>query len=122
MGGKPVKVLTTDLTEPTAAPAALAAPSADTQTILAGLLADVMHIGEVPVHSQFFADLGADSLVMAHFCPRVRKHNYLRSGSMKDIYPPPTIARLATALTSAVPAQAEQAPAPGQATAEPAAP
>jgi non-ribosomal peptide synthetase-like protein len=119
MGGKPVKVLTTDLTEPTAAPAA---PSADTQTILAGLLADVMHIGEVPVHSHFFADLGADSLVMAHFCARVRKRGDLRSVSMKDIYSHPTIASLATALTQAVPAQAEQAPAPGQATADPAAP
>ena len=30
-----------------------------------------MHIGEVPVDSHFFADLGADSLVMAHFCARV---------------------------------------------------
>src|SRR6202035_2371960 len=113
MGGKPVKVLTTDLTEPTAAPAALAAPSADTQTILAGLLADVMHIGEVPVHSQFFADLGADSLVMAHFCARVRKRDDLRSVSMKDIYSHPTIASLATALTQVVPTQA---PAPGQTT------
>ena len=106
MGGKPAKVLTTDLTEPTAAPAALAAPSADTQTILAGLLADVMHVGEVPVHSHFFADLGADSLVMAHFCARVRKRGDLRSVSMKDIYSHPTIASLATALTQAVPAQA----------------
>ena len=127
MGGKPVKVLTTDLTEPTAASAAPAVPSADTQTILAGLLADVMHIGEVPVHSHFFTDLGADSLVMAHFCARVRKRDDLPSASMKDIYSHPTIASLATALkqavpAQAVPAQAEQAPAPGQATAAPAAP
>ena len=122
MGGKPVKVLTTDLTEPPAAPVAPAAPSVDTQTILAGLLADVMHIGEVPVHSHFFADLGVDSLVMAHFCARVRKRGDLPSVSMKDIYSHPTIASLATALTQAVPAQAEQALAPGQATAEPAPP
>jgi non-ribosomal peptide synthetase-like protein len=125
--GEPVKVLVTDLTEPTAAPAAaLAAPSADTQTILAGLLADVMHIDEVPVHSHFFTDLGADSLVMAHFCARVRKRDDLRSVSMKDVYSHPSIASLATALTSAVPAQAGQATAPGQAApnqaGEPAAP
>src|SRR6202042_3714903 len=121
MEGKPVKVLTTDRTEPPAARAARAVPSVDIQTILAGLLADVMHIGEVPVHSHFFADLGADSLVMAHFCARVRKRGDLRSVSMKDIYSHPTIASLATALTQAVPAQAAQAPGPGQATAQPAA-
>src|ERR1700722_5305616 len=103
MGGKPVKAMTTDLAEPPAAPAA---PSADIQTILAGLLADVMHVGQVPAHSHFFADLGADSLVMAHFCARVRKRDDLRSVSMKDIYSHPTIASLATALTQAVPAQA----------------
>jgi len=119
MGEKSVKVLTADLTEP---PAVSAAPSADNQAILAGLLADVMHIGEVPVHSHFFADLGVDSLVMAHFCARIRKRGDLPSVSMKDVYAHPTIASLATALTQAVPAQAEQAPASGQATAEPAAP
>ncbi len=125
MGGKPAKVLTTDLTETPETPETpetRAAPSVDTQTILAGLLADVMHIGEVPVHSHFFADLGADSLVMAHFCARVRKRDDLPSASMKDIYSHPTIASLATALTQAVPAQAGQAPAPGQVAAEPAAP
>ncbi len=122
MGGKSAKVLTTDLTEPPAAPVASAAQSVDTQTTLAGLLADVMHIGEVPVHSHFFADLGADSLVMAHFCARVRKRGDLPSVSMKDIYSHPTIASLAIALTQAVPAQAGQAPAPGQVAAEPTAP
>ena len=135
----PVKALTTDLTEPPATPAA---PSADIQTILAGLLSDVMHLGEVPVQSHFFTDLGADSLVMAHFCARVRKRGDLPPVSMKDIYAHPTIASLAAvltqavltqaaltqaaltqaALTQAMPAPAEQAPAPGQATAEPAAP
>src|SRR5579863_3931715 len=124
MGGNPAKVLTTDLTEPPTAPAD---QSGDTQTILAGLLADVMHIGEVPVHSHFFGDLGADSLVMAHFCARVRKRGDLPSASMKDIYSHPTIASLATALTQAaltqaaltqaVPAQAGQGPAPGRTTA-----
>src|SRR5579863_55470 len=119
MGGNPAKVLTTDLTEPPTAPAD---QSGDTQTILAGLLADVMHIGEVPVHSHFFGDLGADSLVMAHFCARVRKRGDLPSASMKDIYSHPTIASLATALTQAALTQAGQVPAPGQAAAAPAAP
>jgi non-ribosomal peptide synthetase-like protein len=114
MGGKPDDTLsTTNLTASPATPAIPCAPAADTQTILAGLLADVMHVGQVPVHSNFFDDLGGDSLVMAHFCARVRKRDDLPSVSMKDIYSYPTIASLATALTQAAPA-----PAPDQVTAE----
>jgi Cysteine synthase len=40
---------------------------------LAEMLADVMKIEQVPFDSHFFDDLGADSLVMAKFCARVRK-------------------------------------------------
>src|SRR2546430_1753290 len=113
MGGKPADVLSTDLTTSPATPAVPCAPAADTQTILAGLLADVMHVGQVPVHSNFFEDLGGDSLVMAHFCARVRKRDDLPSVSMKDIYSYPTIASLAAALTETAPALS-----PDQVTAE----
>jgi non-ribosomal peptide synthetase-like protein len=132
MEGKPVKALPAELAESTAAPAAL---PAGIQAILAGLLAGVMHAVDVPVHSDFFADLGADSLVMAHFCARVRKRGDLPSVSMKDIYSHPTIASLAAALTQAGrtaasghapgsghPTTESGASAPGQAAAEPAAP
>ena len=37
------------------------------------MLADVLHVERVPVDSNFFDDLGADSMVMAQFCARVRK-------------------------------------------------
>jgi len=117
MGGKPADVLTTDLTASPATPAVPCAPAADTQTILAGVLADVMHVGQVPAHSNFFDDLGGDSLFMAHFCARVRKRDDLPSVSMKDIYSHPTIASLAAALTQAAPA-----PAADQVTAEAAVP
>ena len=40
----------------------------------------------MPADSHFFDDLGADSLVMAKFCARVRKRADLPSISMKDIY------------------------------------
>ena len=50
---------------------------------------------EVPVDSHFFDDLGADSLVMAQFCARVRKRPDLPSVSMKDVYQHPTISSLA---------------------------
>jgi len=39
----------------------------------AELLAEVMHMEQVPLERHFFDELGADSLVMAHFCARVRK-------------------------------------------------
>jgi non-ribosomal peptide synthetase-like protein len=109
VGDKRANVLGTDLTAPPAPPATPAvpcAPAADTQTILAGLLADVMHVGRVPADSNFFDDLGGDSLVMAHFCARVRKRDDLPSVSMKDIYTHPTIASLAAALTETAPALA----------------
>ncbi|MCY1157635.1 MAG: peptide synthetase, partial [Citricoccus sp.] len=77
---------------------------------LAGLLASVVQQDEVPVDANFFAELGADSLVMAQFCARVRKQPDLPSVSMKDVYRHPTIAALAGAL-----APAEPAPAPVQA-------
>src|SRR5262249_49387453 len=43
-------------------------------------------------------ELGADSLVMAHFCARVRKRHDLPPVSMKDIYAHSTIRSLAAAL------------------------
>ena len=61
-------------------------PAAGTENILAEMLADVMRAERVPVDDHFFDDLGADSLVMAKFCARVRKREDLPSVSMKDIY------------------------------------
>ncbi|MEU7060654.1 Pls/PosA family non-ribosomal peptide synthetase [Streptomyces sp. NPDC046197] len=65
---------------------------------LAEVLAEVVHTEEVPVDSHFFDDLGADSLVMAHFCARLRKRADLPSVSMKDVYQHPTISGLAAAV------------------------
>ncbi|MGW7052600.1 Pls/PosA family non-ribosomal peptide synthetase [Streptomyces sp. NPDC054887] len=92
---------------------AYAGPVTDTERDLAEVMADVVHVERVPVDSHFFDDLGANSLVMAHFCARVRKREDLPSVSMKDIYRYPTIRSLAVGLGEAAPAPA-QAPAPGQ--------
>ena len=54
-----------------------------------------MRTEQVPADGHFFDDLGADSLVMAKFCARVRKREDLPSVSMKDIYGHPTIRSLA---------------------------
>src|SRR6266478_1200549 len=79
------------------------------ERIFAEVLADVLRVDRVPVDSHFFDELGADSLLMAHFCARVRKRGNLPSVSMKDVYAYPTIRSLAAALVDAAPASAKSA-------------
>jgi non-ribosomal peptide synthetase-like protein len=74
-----------------------AEPATSAEAVLAEMLADVMKIEQVPLRSHFFDDLGADSLVMAKFCARVRKRDGLPVMSMQDIYAHPSIRRLAQA-------------------------
>ncbi|MGW4564852.1 Pls/PosA family non-ribosomal peptide synthetase [Streptomyces sp. NPDC004561] len=81
--------------------------AAETERQLAVALAEVVCAEDVPVDSHFFTDLGANSLVMAQFCARVRKRADLPSPSMRDIYRHPTIRSLAAALTEAAPAPAD---------------
>src|SRR5436309_8982265 len=64
---------------------------AGVESVFAELLADVLRVDRVSVDSHFFDDLGADSLVMAHFCARVRKRGNLPAVSMRDVYRHPTI-------------------------------
>ena len=74
-----------------------AEPETSSEGVLAEMLAGVMKIEQVPFDSHFFDDLGADSLVMAKFCARVRKREGLPVMSMQDIYAHPSIRRLAQA-------------------------
>ena len=55
------------------------------------MLADIVGTEHVSVDDHFFDDLGADSMLMARFCARVRKRPDLPSVSMPDIYKHPTI-------------------------------
>ena len=55
------------------------------------LLASVVQKHDVPADANFFDDLGADSMLMARFCARVRKQADLPSVSIKDVYQHPTI-------------------------------
>jgi non-ribosomal peptide synthetase-like protein len=80
--------------------------AASTEGALAEVLAEVLRLEEVSVDSHFFQDLGADSLVMAHFCARVRKRGGLPPVSIKDVYSHPTISSLAAAITQTAPAAA----------------
>ena len=72
-------------------------PPISAEAVLAEMLADVMKAEQVPLDSHFFDDLGADSLVMAKFCARVRKRDGLPVMSMQDVYAHPSIRRLAQA-------------------------
>nr|WP_229859649.1 Pls/PosA family non-ribosomal peptide synthetase [Streptomyces poonensis] len=87
---------------------------ADTERILAEVLAEVVRVDRVPVDSHFFDDLCANSLVMAHFCARIRKRSDLPSVSMKDVYAHPTVRGLAAALTETPDPGPEQAPVPAE--------
>ncbi|GGZ03439.1 Pls/PosA family non-ribosomal peptide synthetase [Streptomyces poonensis] len=92
------------------APGAPAEPEAGIEGLLAEVLAEVVRTERVAADSNFFADLGADSLVMAHFCARTRKRDDLPSVSMKDIYRHQTVRDLAQALAAPAPASAAPPP------------
>ena len=79
------------------------------ESIFAEVLAGVLRVDRVSVDSHFFDDLGADSLVMAHFCARVRKRDDLPSVSMRDIYRHPTIRSLSAAVADLEPFSAKPA-------------
>jgi non-ribosomal peptide synthetase-like protein len=95
----------------------LTAPAAEsaatgTERNLTEVLANVLQVERVPVDSDFFEDLGADSLVMAQFCARVRKQTELPPVSIKDVYRYPTIRSLAARLGDVTPTEVESVPAP----------
>ena len=73
-------------------------PASDVATDLAAILADLLHVDRVGADAHFFDDLEADSLLMAHFCARVRKRADLPAISMREVYRYPTIAGLVDAL------------------------
>ena len=77
-------------------------PPGHPETIFADVLAEVLGVDQVSVDSHFFEQLGADSLVMAQFCARLRKRGNLPSVSMKDVYAYPTISSLAAAVADRV--------------------
>ena len=75
---------------PTAAPGGL-------ESGYAAVLAEVLGVTDVPATSNFFDDLGADSMLMARFCAKVRTRPDLPNVAIKDIYRAPSIAELAAA-------------------------
>ena len=74
------------------------APVTESEEALAEALGAVLGLEKVSTDAHFFNDLGADSLLMAHFCARVRKVTELPSAAMQDIYQHPTVRQLAECL------------------------
>ena len=95
------------MTESTAIQDRCTGATTGAERILGEVLADVLRVDRLSVESHFFNELGADSLVMAHFCARVRKRGDLPSVSMRDIYRHPTIRSLAAALADVAPRSAK---------------
>ena len=73
------------------------------ERVLAGVMAEILEVEQVPVDAHFFDDLGADSMTMARFCARVRKHADVGSVAMTDVYRAPTVRSLAAALAGSAP-------------------
>ncbi|MEO7194956.1 MAG: Pls/PosA family non-ribosomal peptide synthetase [Pseudonocardiaceae bacterium] len=73
-------------------------PATETEVVLADALASTLRLERVSVEGHFFDDLGADSLLMAQFCARVRQHAELPPVSMRDVYEHPTIRALTSTL------------------------
>ena len=68
--------------EPAVALSGTGPGAADTERRFARVLADLLGTERVPADGHFFTDLGANSLVMAQFCARIRKTADLPSPSM----------------------------------------
>lgn len=111
MTSRPAETSPTTLPEPAPGRPAAGARDGDVEGAFARVLADVTHVDRVSADSHFFDELGADSMVMARFCARVRTTEGLPAVSMKDVYRHPTIGRLAAALSVAETAR-PTAPAP----------
>jgi non-ribosomal peptide synthetase-like protein len=74
------------------------APEPGTEALLAGLLAETLGVERVSAESNFFFDLGANSLLMARFNAAARQQPAMATLSIRDVYRYPTVRLLAAAL------------------------
>ena len=83
---------------PPGAPSTRSSDAHAVEAALTAILIEILGRDTIPPSAHFFDDLGADSLLMARFCAKVRKQPQLPSVAMQDIYQNPTLAALTTAL------------------------
>ncbi|WP_459385164.1 Pls/PosA family non-ribosomal peptide synthetase [Arthrobacter humicola] len=81
-----------------AAAGSFTAPTTAAEEALAAQLGTVLSLEKVSTDAHFFNDLGADSLLMARYCARIRKETALPAAAMQDIYENPTVRQLAACL------------------------
>jgi non-ribosomal peptide synthetase-like protein len=88
---------------------ALVAPRNATETAMVEALSGVLGLraDAISVDSDFFADLGANSLLLAQFRARLRHKTELPTVSTQQVYEYPNIAALAAALPAAAPRTAQ---------------
>ena len=83
---------------------AVVAPTSELERAMAGALSAALKVDEVSVEDHFFDDMGANSLLMAQFCTKLRETGLVADVSMRDTYQHPTIRALSTHLESVGPA------------------
>jgi len=88
---------------PTSAEVGPAVPTSVIEGVLAEVLTEILGVDRVSVESHFFDELGADSMILARFCARVRKREGLPPVSMKQVYRHPTIRSLAASISETAP-------------------
>ena len=79
------------------------APTGPTETLLAELLAVTLGVERVSTAADLFADLGANSLLLAQFAARVRTRTTLPPIAMRDMYVHPTVTALAALADAGTP-------------------
>ncbi len=90
-----LRQLPTPSTKGVAEGAPLIAARDDAERFIVKSICDVLTRDDVSVEAHFFDDLGANSLLMARLCARLRKREGWGTASMRDIYLCPTAAQLA---------------------------
>jgi non-ribosomal peptide synthetase-like protein len=78
------------------------APATPVEQILADALVEVLDLDRVSVDSHLFDDLGLSSLLVAHYCAKIRERGGpdLQSVSTRDVYLHPTVHDLAAAVVA----------------------
>ena len=69
-------------------------PQGHLEKDIARVLASILKLDAVSVEDNFFDDLGANSLLMAHFSTKLREIGGITNVSMRDIYMHPTVQQL----------------------------
>ena len=82
------------------------APRDDLEQQIADALAEILRVDRISIEDDFFADLGAHSLLMARLSTAIRHGGPRANVSMRDIYLNPSVAKLARFIRSTASAQA----------------